>query len=386
MDDMLHLAPASFRGASFKVDVEAMAGARRLSISPIAYAETSVIEDMGREPSQWSITAYVAGTVAGAAALAMVPLLDAKGAGTLTLPLLGARRARVAGWELSRKKKIVGYVGFDILFIEEGLSAVPFLPAAAGSALGGLLATGLSILSQAVAAAMAAQPESRRDGVPAAAQAAESRLATAAQLTAPEPTTRLANALDDAAIAAAAADTDPAAHVLALGLGWRALALDGAADQVAAFTAIHLKTIAAPDAGAARPCAIAERAALFGGHALAAAVTPYLARKDASSARSRLGALADPVLVEIAAALGADSADWAGTMAGEAALSLSRAAADASPLARVETGVSLPANVLAYRLYGDAARAGEIVGRNAVATPALMPVLLEVLSPEVAAP
>jgi prophage DNA circulation protein len=38
---------AAFRGVSFKVDLEEVFGARRLSVSPIAYAETSVIEDMG---------------------------------------------------------------------------------------------------------------------------------------------------------------------------------------------------------------------------------------------------------------------------------------------------------------------------------------------------
>ena len=56
--------PASFRGVRFKVDGEGMSGQRRLSISPIAYAERSGIEDMGRDPRVWQLVAYVSGDAA----------------------------------------------------------------------------------------------------------------------------------------------------------------------------------------------------------------------------------------------------------------------------------------------------------------------------------
>ena len=63
------LRAASFRGVPFKVEYEDAEGARRLSVSPIAYAETSVIEDMGRDPRMVTLAAYVAGDLADAAAV-----------------------------------------------------------------------------------------------------------------------------------------------------------------------------------------------------------------------------------------------------------------------------------------------------------------------------
>jgi hypothetical protein len=46
------------------VDGEELAGARRLSFSPIAYSDQTVIEDMGGEARKFDLTAYVAGEVA----------------------------------------------------------------------------------------------------------------------------------------------------------------------------------------------------------------------------------------------------------------------------------------------------------------------------------
>jgi prophage DNA circulation protein len=86
--------PASFRGVPFKVDGEGMAGQRRLSISPIAYADSSVIEDMGRDPMIWPVTAYLAGDFADREAQALTAALSLKGPGLLVLPMHGAVRAR----------------------------------------------------------------------------------------------------------------------------------------------------------------------------------------------------------------------------------------------------------------------------------------------------
>ena len=68
-------------------------------------------------------------------------------------------------------------------------------------------------------------------------------------------------------------------------------------------------------------------------------------------------------------------------LVGEAALQLSRTAADRAPLVRVETGISLPSTLLAWQLYGDPARASELVERNKSATPAVMPTAFEAIAP-----
>ncbi len=53
---------------------------------------------------------------------------------------------------------------------------------------------------------------------------------------------------------------------------------------------------------------------------------------------------------------------------------LSDIAANAVPMVRVETGISLPSSVLAYRLYGDAGRAEGLCGVARSLTPMLMPI------------
>lgn len=141
--------PASFRGVPFKVDVEGAAGARRLSISPIAYSEVSVIEDMGREPRRLDIAAYVVGDVADAQAISFAATLDRKGAGLLVLPMLPPLTARVLEWRLSRELGRAGLVRFDVLFLEEGLSAVPAGALLSVGHFGDLMARGAAILGSA---------------------------------------------------------------------------------------------------------------------------------------------------------------------------------------------------------------------------------------------
>ncbi len=60
-----------------------------------------------------------------------------------------------------------------------------------------------------------------------------------------------------------------------------------------------------------------------------------------------------------------------------AVLIVSEQAANAVPIVRVETGVSLPSSVLAYQLYGDATRAQSLVDIARSATPMIMPVAFE---------
>lgn len=137
--------PAVYRGVPFKVDIESAAGARRLSVSPIAYSEGNVVEDMGRQPRVHEVTAYVAGEAADADALAFMAALDRSGPGLLVLPMLPPQMARCSQWRLTREKGRAGFVAFDVLFMEAGVNAQ------AGSdgigSLGASAADGISIVS-----------------------------------------------------------------------------------------------------------------------------------------------------------------------------------------------------------------------------------------------
>ncbi|MBB3771515.1 prophage DNA circulation protein [Angulomicrobium tetraedrale] len=107
----------------------------------------------------------------------------------------------------------------------------------------------------------------------------------------------------------------------------------------------------------------------------------YAARPDAQRARAALAARADPVIEAAGTKYGYVLQDWLTALAGQAALQLSEIATTRAPLVRVETGVSLPATVLAWRLYGDPARDAELVTRNRTGTAMVMPVVLEAIAP-----
>lgn len=119
-----------------------------------------------------------------------------------------------------------------------------------------------------------------------------------------------------------------------------------------------------------------DAAALLGKavvHCFAAITASYAAQPDAAAAREALGARASAAYPAIGTDLGHDALDFAVRLVGQTALELSRLAANLSPLVRVETAVSLPSALIAFDLYKDPARGGEIVDRNRTGTPMLLP-------------
>ena len=106
----------------------------------------------------------------------------------------------------------------------------------------------------------------------------------------------------------------------------------------------------------------------------------YRSRQDAAMARTVLGATAADAYGAIGSAFGYEALDWIVWLVGAAMIELSAIAATRAPLVRVETGISLPSTLLAFDLYGDPARAAEIVDRNRSGTAMLMPVTFEALA------
>lgn len=103
------------------------------------------------------------------------------------------------------------------------------------------------------------------------------------------------------------------------------------------------------------------------------------ARNDAVHARSRMASLADRTY----AGIDADAPralDFCMAIAGTALDHVSAEAATLAPVLRVETGMRLPSSLLAFDLYGDAARGDELVGRNGHHAPLLMPTDFEALA------
>jgi prophage DNA circulation protein len=108
----------------------------------------------------------------------------------------------------------------------------------------------------------------------------------------------------------------------------------------------------------------------------------WRARRDARRARSRISAAGDDGLAA-ASKLGGDGADlysWLSLVVETSCRLVSDIAADAVPIVRVSTNLSLPSTVLAYQLYGDASRAADLVDIAGAATPLVMPSSFDALA------
>lgn len=203
--------------------------------------------------------------------------------------------------------------------------------------------------------------------------AAAARFQAAAMLAvagADVPTT-LRAAGEDLAEGVDAVASDAPGFVDALTAAWLALALEGALDTLPDLIEEALADRIESDAG------WVSRSIVAAAYAVAVLRPDYASRQDARRARERFAAAVRPVVEQAGDALGAAVAAWLSGLTGEAALTLSRRAATLAPVVRVETALSLSAIRAAYDLYGDANRAGELVDRNRVATPALMPAVFE---------
>jgi hypothetical protein len=100
--------------------------------------------------------------------------------------------------------------------------------------------------------------------------------------------------------------------------------------------------------------------------------------RDARSAISVAAEAAFAVISELGAA-GADLYAWLAGLVSIAIRVVSDIAANAVPMVRVETGISLPSTVLSYKLYADAGRAAGLMDIARSLTPMLMPSGFEAL-------
>lgn len=365
--------PGSFRGVPLPVSNESGPGGRRIVVQNIVGGEKPVTEDFGAKEQRYTVTSYVAGSFASAKGLAVLAALKQPGPGLLVLPWQGPVMAHVEDFDPNRSKDVNGYIEFSITFIEAGSGAL-FGRLPAISQIGALMLTGISLVAGLVSVAINASGGASGDDIEAAADgvATLEALRSEAGITG-DTADDLAGQIEDLSVTSYAAD--PEAWLTTAG----EIALDLAREADSA-TASSFRTYAlAADVSTATGTAMAG---LIG--AAAAMVTAgadYAARQDAVAARSALADMADTAR-EAMAKLGYEAAEWYGGLIGEALDAMSRDAANLKPLVRVETGLSLPSTLLAWKLYGDPSRAAELVARNKVATACFMPAALTAVAPD----
>lgn len=117
------------------------------------------------------------------------------------------------------------------------------------------------------------------------------------------------------------------------------------------------------------------------GLSVAAPRVAWISRPQARAARSRIVLHGEAALSYVSAKgpVAIDLFSYISRLVEIAVLIVSDQAANAVPIVRAETSISMPSTVLAYHLYGDAARAQRLVDIARSTTPMLMPIAFDAL-------
>ena len=367
------LAPASFRGVAFHIETHGAEGGRRIVTHEYVRAEFHDTEDMGRKASSWKVTAYVSGDNADALADGLFAACTTPGPAPLVLPAGSPGLVRCTSVRRQFSKDKLGWLALDLEFVEAG-GGGQFVVA-----LGDVLAAAAAVRFVAsIAAALAPVAAPRASAV----ALAEALPGFAAAL---EPVAALGGS-PGAAIAAARLDlagiADPVAGAVRLAQGMRDAGATRATDvaaweAVAVVLPLTVPFTMSPALTASRAAANAAASLLAGAALLeagiAAAITPPPVRGAAFALRDRLVMAAEPRRDAIARLDRSDAFAAFGEGLAQAVAALDEAALAIAPEAEIVTARPMPSGVLAWRLYGDPSRAGELVSRTGTATPLLMP-------------
>lgn len=134
---------------------------------------------------------------------------------------------------------------------------------------------------------------------------------------------------------------------------------------------------AAKDASEAATLVIASVSA-----SLAAPRADWRNSRDAQAARMALSELLELTYAECSARFGADALRAVSEIGGTSIRALSELAATLVPIVRAQTGISLPSALIAWDLYGDPHRAGDVVATAGSVTPMLMPISFDAEAPD----
>ncbi len=389
---------ATFRGVRFFVEAGERSGGRQTVTHeyPLSEAEPYT-EDLGKKGNTFSVTGYVLGTEYVSARDALLTALDGEGPGELVHPYYGRRTVAADTYRTSESTRDGGFCKFSIEF--KGTSAEPAQPAAAvdqAEAVTTSASTAKTVIGAQFTAAFSTLTVLRASATAAlqsASRAVNSLLDVHAMAT--QTVADLKRQVDNLASDASALVTEPAellAGQLALFESLTAGLLEATSgvDPSTALLKLYdfVPGVRPPETTPAREVErenfdaiqrLFQRLALV--HASEAAVEQEFASyDDAVNARKAIVDLIDlhtesvvdatfPALLDLRSAL------------------VRAVPGDASDLPRIQhvTPVAtIPSLVLAHNLYGDLEHEQELIERNRVANPLLVPggVELEVLSRE----
>jgi prophage DNA circulation protein len=401
--------PASYRGVPIQVEKDSGAYGKRVQIHEYPNRETWYPEELGQRARMYRLTAYLASDTIDVELSALIEACTRPGSGTLVLPLDGAKQAINLKVQTDRRKDKHGYVAVDLEFVEDpGIGPAPY-PTPYYAGLVGQAAVALTAaievsfaadyidsgvpdhVHDAVAdeiAAIAVAIETERGTAPSdtagAAKVAQvlADMYAAAVVLSHGGTATIGAGVEVASIPAAIASAvtvfqsaaDPAMAASALKRAADALQASGSIEPVGAAPIRSTTDIADRQAALVRRAGLAIIAARL---AVSIAERDFGTRREAIQARADMASLFDPL---IGAADRSEDVAALARVRDAAVEYVSRTIANLAPVIEVSARRSMPAVWWAYRLYGDATRAAELVNRNGASHPSFMPETIEALA------
>lgn len=346
------LRKASFRGESFFVDVDEFSGGKRIAKHEYPGGHDYYLEEMGHAVPAINVTAYLLGDQSDAQALSLQRACLAAGPGRLILPIDSGRLARIENFSRVREKDRRGYIAFSFTAIPE--SDQP----------GGALGLG-DIRSIGVGSLTSAFPG----------------LASAYRKI--DDVVEVASWMHSVGVWIVTDQLD-LKRLIDLTLGSGVESIDSFFASGIEASRIIGETVLTPSSfEQIKPSKFSEQSATDLHAIIDAVITSiaapqveWISRPQARAARQLVQGKGEKALA-VLAALGPAHVDLYAAVSRLVEISvriISDRAADAVPIVRVETGISLPSTVLAYQLYGDARRAESLVDIAQARTPMLMPI------------
>ena len=120
------LQPASFRGVPFEVENDSSPAGRKTQTHEFVQRDQPFVEDLGRVTREFKLTAFVGGADCFQKRDALLAALDKPGPGELVHPWLGKLNVTAGeGCEYSHDRSEGGLVRFTLVFIEAGEKGFP---------------------------------------------------------------------------------------------------------------------------------------------------------------------------------------------------------------------------------------------------------------------
>ncbi|WAP69037.1 DNA circularization protein [Jiella pelagia] len=374
---------ASFRGVPFFVADASLDTGRRAAVHEYALRDTPFVEDVGRKAREFTLSGYVVGTDYFAARDALIEACEKSGPGELIHPYRGALTVSCTSSRFTEGRDNGGMCEFSLTFVESGQQRYP----SALTDYGVKVAAASRIIKAAAVddfvgrMVVGGVPQFVRD---AAANEMEKLADILAGLSIPGAASEdMASLARDVAVfvqAIGKLSADPAllAETVVSVIEKLRTTFGGGVKVLSVLDAIIALSPDSAVAGTATRAQAREngkatvdliRYTALSEKAVAMQAIEYATYNDAIEARE---AFSDQVDV---------LSESAGDNVFGALMDLRTVVVEAVPTAdrnlprlrSVQLAESIPAVVLAYRLYDDLSRIEEIVSRNAVRNPAFLP-------------